>query len=133
MSAAGSPKGKVKASLDFAARRRDHRTVHVRAEDDFGETWDDPSGPELLRLLEQITESGGWLVVERGDHSSTNADPHWMQVLFEEIGIWTVEFRVGPEQFQARVTDLRMAFDVLSDWIADGPDWRMALSWRQIR
>jgi hypothetical protein len=74
--------------------------VHVRAEDDFGETWDDPSGAELLRLLEQITNSGGWLVVERVDDSSTDTAPYWMQVLFEEIGIWAVDFRVGPEQFR---------------------------------
>lgn len=108
--------------------------MRARAEDDFGETWENPTGAELLQLLEQITASGGWLVVERGDNPDPNQpDPQWMQVLWEEVGIWAVDFRLGAEQFQARATDLRVAFDVLSDWIENGPTWRQALAWEQIR
>jgi hypothetical protein len=109
-------------------------SVPIRAEDDFGETWDDPSGPELLGLLEGITDSGGWLVIERVDDPVPGLpDPQWMQVLSEEDGIWAVDYRSGTEQIQARVTELRIAFDVLSDWIDHGPNWRKALSWQQIR
>jgi hypothetical protein len=64
----------------------------VRAVDDFGETWADPTGPELLRLLEEITESGGWLVVERVDDPVPDLpDPQWMQVLWEADGRWAVD------------------------------------------
>ncbi|WP_461165005.1 hypothetical protein [Arthrobacter sp. R4-81] len=105
----------------------------LRASNESGETWDDPSEDLLFMLLEDI-ENGDetFAIVERlvdvteqtYIQSSRNAD-----------GTYLVEYRDGtPDQhFSTGAPDMRAAHAVMTSWAFEEPRWRDSYIWTQLR
>lgn len=106
------------------------RHAGVRAQDDFGEMYEALTPHALDALVEYVTETGGYLVVERADR----VDGQFAQVILEGTStenLWAVEVReaTGLPHHRAVVTQIVHAQRALRAWSFDETDWRSVLDW----
>ncbi|WP_430333255.1 hypothetical protein [Rhodococcus sp. ACT016] len=107
----------------------------LRAVDEDGTTWDDPSAEQLHDLLADLSPTCRFVVVRRLDIEP--AGQHYMQVYLNDDLSCEVEYREGAadRHFQALIPRKHEAFavdlvaEVLQAWAFGRPGWREALSW----
>lgn len=104
----------------------------VRAEDDYGERYPDPSPKALDDLVAYVTDTGGYLVVERAGRPGG----HFAQVILggtEGQNSWEVQVRegFGNAYFHAVVDTIAEAQRVLRAWAFDEGEWQSGLGWQR--
>ncbi|WP_354697350.1 hypothetical protein DSM112329_02973 [Paraconexibacter sp. AEG42_29] len=106
----------------------------VSAEDDFGERYTDLTPSSLDALVDYVTSTGGYLVVERADLPTGQ----FAQVILEGVGnvdLWAVQVCDDPaqphDQLRAVVDEMAAAQRALRAWSFNESDWRSILAWER--
>ncbi|WP_129307406.1 hypothetical protein [Streptomyces sp. L2] len=112
-------------------------TPRLRAADDDGVTWDDPSGQDIQRLYAGLNARRRFLVLERIDVPERELGQHYVQVALNDDFTVVLEYRDGAADRHYR-SEVDVPSDqggsdlvvpVLLGWAAGHQDWRGGLAW----
>lgn len=104
----------------------------LRATNDAGDTYDDPSEDLLFILLEELDEANTFLIVERVE---PGREGHFMQVALGQDGSYALEYREGgPEtHYGTSSTSMRLVHEAMSKWAHDVRGWHEIFEWTPVR
>jgi hypothetical protein len=104
----------------------------LHAENEAGESWEDPSEDMLFILLDELGPKNSFLIVERLD--APDPDQTYMQVLRLEEGGYIVECRYGAAErhYQARARCMRKVHRILAGWAHRLPGWQHTVTWASL-
>lgn len=105
----------------------------LRATNEAGETYDDPSEGRLRDLIEALGAENSFLIVERLEPGRAG---HFMQTVMGPEGApWILEYREGAQEthHSTSLESSRAVHDVLTGWAFDLPGWRDGLTWTPVR
>ena len=108
-------------------------TATLRATNEAGETYDDPSEFRLLTLLEELGSGNSFLIVERLEPERPNS---FMQALMgADDAAWILEYREGAQEthHSTSLDSLRAVHAVLIGWAFEMLGWRDGLDWTPVR
>jgi hypothetical protein len=102
----------------------------LRASNEAGERYDDPSEDLLLELLTELAEGNSFLIVERLDMGD-----HFMQTVTDGKGSFVVEYREGPKESHRATTidSVRTVHEVMTKWAFGLPGWQDDRVWTPVR
>lgn len=104
----------------------------LKAFNESGQAWDDPSEDLLFMLMEDIERGDEkFLVIERlGDPSQQT----YAQSARNADGTYVVEYRDGSPQnhFGTTVEDMRSAHSLITGWAFELPGWSDSATWERI-
>jgi len=109
-----------------------HLQSVLKAFNESGQVWEDPSEDLLFMLMEDIARGDErFLVVER------LADPSqqtYAQSTRNADGTYVVEYRDGSPQnhFGTTVEDMRSAHSLITGWAFELPGWSDSATWARI-
>jgi hypothetical protein len=105
----------------------------LRATNEAGDVWDDPSEDLLFMLIEELEPGNSFLVVERLDAERAG---YFVQVVAGESGSpYVLEYRQGdPGTHQGTsIESMRVVHETMTKWAFDVPGWHEPLSWHAVR
>lgn len=104
----------------------------LRATNECGQVYDDPSEDLLFDLLDELGEENSFLIVERTE--SERAD-YFMRTEIGPDGTFVLEYREGPPEthFSTTVESMRRVHEVMTRWAFDLPGWLEDLAWTPVR
>jgi hypothetical protein len=105
---------------------------NLRATNEAGETYDDPSEDLLFELLNELGEGNSFLIVERLDPERRD---HFMQTVMGPDRTFVLEYREGPPEthFSTTIDSMRAVHEVMTKWGFDLPGWRDHLIWTRVQ
>lgn len=104
----------------------------LKAFNESGQIWEDPSEDLLFMLMEDIERGNEkFLVIER---LSDTTQQTYIQSARNDDGTYVVEYRDGSPQkhFGTNVGDMRSAHAVITAWAFELPHWSDSATWSQI-
>src|SRR3954451_20975159 len=107
--------------------------ANLRATNEAGGTYDDPSEKQLRELIDALGPGNAFLIVERLEPGRAG---HFMQtVMGSEDAPWVLECREGAQEthLSTSLESSRAVHDVLTGWAFDVPGWRDGLAWTPVR
>jgi hypothetical protein len=106
----------------------------LRALNEAGETYDDPSEDLLFELLADLREGNSFLIIERVE-SGRGLDNYYMQTVIGGSGRFALEYREGPKEshYRTDVDSMRTVHAAVTKWAFDVPGWKDGLAWTQVR
>ncbi|WP_207307649.1 hypothetical protein [Arthrobacter sp. S39] len=105
----------------------------LKAFNESGQTWEDPSEDLLFMLLEDIERGDEkFLIVERLADATQQT---YIQSARNDDGTYVVEYRDGSpqEHFGTNVDDMRSAHALIAAWAIELPKWSESAIWSRIR
>lgn len=111
----------------------------VRATDEDGAAWDDPSGQEIQRIFAGLNLRRRFLVLEKLDVPESECGQHYLQVALNDDFTVVLEHRNGAADRHYR-TEVDVPSDqggsdlvvsVLLAWATGHQDWQGGLTWVQ--
>ena len=107
-------------------------TPILRASNEVGDTYDDPSEDLLFELLAELGEGNSFLIVDRLEPGRTE---NFMQAVMDANGNFVLEYREGPKEnhFSTTINSMRAVHEVMTKWAFDLPGWRDDLVWTPVR
>ena len=105
----------------------------LRASNESGQTWDDPSEDLLFMLVEDVGRGDEtFLIVERLADSTGQT---YIQSARNDDGTYAVEYRAGtPDQhFSTTAADMRAAHALIASWAFEEPHWSDSFTWSRVR
>lgn len=103
----------------------------LRAINEAGDSYDDPSEDLLYDLLAELDADNRYVIVEQLDAPN---DQYYVQALRTEDGPWVVEYRQGDlhSHRTAESTDMRTVHRILTGWAFRLPSWSDGVQWRPL-
>lgn len=107
-------------------------TPILRASNEAGETYDDPSEDLLFELLADLGEGNSFLIVDRLEPGRTT---DFMQAVVDANGNFVLEYREGPKEnhYATTVEEMRSLHAVMTKWAFDLPGWKDDFVWTPVR
>ena len=104
----------------------------LRATNEAGESFDDPSEDLLFDLLSGLGEGNSFLIV---DKLGPDKAGHFMQTVIGPAGSFVLEYREGPPEthYSTTIDSMRGVHEVMTKWAFDLPGWGDSLAWSNIR
>lgn len=105
----------------------------LRATNEAGETWDDPSEDLLFELLAELGPGNSFLIVDRLEPERAD---HFMQTMMGGDGEpYLLEYREGPKDTHRStwIASMRTVHEVLTKWAFEVPGWQDGLTWTPVR
>ena len=107
-------------------------TAVLRATNEAGEAYDDPSEDLLFELLGQLAPGNSFVIVDRLEPERSG---HFMQAVIGPVGSrWVLEYREGPHETHRSTSldSMRAVHQVMTKWAFDSPGWRDGLVWTPV-
>jgi hypothetical protein len=104
-------------------------TAVLRATNEAGEAYDDPSDDLLFELLDELVPGNSFVIVDRVEPERAG---HFMQAVMGPDGSpWVLEYREGPQETHrsTSIDSMRAVHEVMTKWAFDLPGWRDGLGW----
>ena len=106
----------------------------LRAMNEAGDVWDDPSEDMLFMLVEELRNPGNaFLIVERLEAGRAG---HFMQVVAPESSgsHYVLEYREGSPETHRGTSNpsMRVVHETLTRWAHDLPGWRERHTWQPV-
>jgi hypothetical protein len=106
----------------------------LRATNEAGETWDDPSEDMLFMLIDELENPGNaFLIVER---LGPDREGHFMQVVAPDTARaqYVLEYREGPPEahYGTAIAAMRDVHETMTAWAFDLPGWNERHAWHQV-
>ena len=104
----------------------------LRASNEAGDTYEDPSEDLLFDLLTELGEGNSFLIVDRLDPGRTE---DFMQTVVGSDRSFVVEYREGSKEnhYGTRIDSMRTVHEVMTKWAFDLPGWKGELVWTPVR
>ena len=108
-------------------------TAILRATNEAGEMYDDPSEDMLFMLLEELGPGNSFVIVDR--LQPERADQFMQAVVGQDGAPWILEYREGAQEthHSTSLGSMRAVHEVLTKWAFDLPGWRDPLVWTPVR
>jgi hypothetical protein len=93
----------------------------LRASNEAGESYDDPSEDVLFELLRELGEDNSFLIVDRLDRPDS-----FMQTVRDGSGTFVVEYREGSKEshYATTIDSMRETHKVMTAWASELPGWK---------
>ncbi len=104
----------------------------LRATNEAGETYDDPSEGLLLDLISVLDDENTFLIVERRSDPTGNSYAQTLRSIID--GTYLVEYQDGSldNHYACDGVDYRTAHTLIVGWAFDVPGWRDEGSWSRV-
>jgi hypothetical protein len=104
----------------------------LRATNEAGDTYDDPSEDLLFELLGELGDGNSFLIVDRLEPGRTE---DFIQTVIGADGSFVLEYREGSKEnhHRTKIDCMRTVHAVMTKWAFDLPGWRDDLVWTPVR
>ena len=104
----------------------------LRATNEAGQTYDDPSSERLFDLISVLDDDNTFVIVDRLSDPSGNSYAQTMRSIID--GTYLVEYQDGSldEHYSCDGVDCTTAHGFISGWAFDVPGWREQVSWSRV-
>ena len=104
----------------------------LRATNEVGDVYDDPSEDLLFELLDELSDGNTFLIVDRLEPGREGQS---MQTVIGPTGDFVLEYRERPPEthYSTTLGSMRDVHEVMTQWAFDLPGWRDHLTWTPVR